>query len=158
MEELVGHPHVVGVETVDADAEGREEHRSLDALLVHRAQTRVTIVVVVGQRLELTEAIHREQVASLTALLELFQPLVEGAGLADRIEGRVGDRRGHHVAEDEVALLALRHPAHEALHLVVAMTGERILGFVVVVVEVDELIVERSHVRPFRRRRRGLKH
>ena len=140
--------HVVGVEPVDADAERREEHRAFDALLVHRAQPRVAVAVLVGERLELPELLHRVHVAPVAVLGELLQPGVVGAGLADRVERRVRDRRGDHVAEHEPALLALRHPPHEALHLVVAVAGEGVLGLVVVVVEVDEPVVERGHGRP----------
>ena len=157
-EELVGHAHVVGVEPVDAHAERREEHRAFDALLVHRAQARVAVAVLVGQRFELPELLHRVHVAPVAVLGELLEPGVEGAGLADRVERRVRDRRGHDVAEDEAPLLAFGHPAHEALHLVVAVTGEGVLGLVVVVVEVDEPVVERGHGGPLSACVKVLKH
>ena len=127
------------------DAERREEHRAFDALRVHRAQACVAIAVLVGQRLQFAELLHRVHVAPITVLGELLKPGVERAGLADRVERWVGDRGGHHVAEHEVSPLALRHPAHEALHLVVAVTGEGVFRLVVVVVEVDESVVERGH-------------
>ena len=151
-EDLVGHAHVVGVEPVDAHPERREEHRALDALLVHGAQARVAVAVLVGQWLELAELLHRVHVASAPVLGELLQAGVERTGFADGVEGRVRDGRRHHVAEDEPALLAVRHPPHEALHLVVAVTGEGVLGLVVVVVEVDESVVDRRHGAPLVRR------
>ena len=82
VEELVRHADVAGVEAVDAHAERGEEHGALDALLVHRAQPRVPVAVLIGERFELPELLHRVHVPSVAVLGSSFRPRVVGAGLA----------------------------------------------------------------------------
>ena len=140
-EDLVGDRHLGRVEALDAHREGREQERPLQALLVHHPEPRVALLVVVGQRLQLAVPgrVHRAAAGALVVLRQLLEPLVERAGLGDRVERGVRHHRLHDVAEEEVAPLALRHPAHEALDLVVAVPGERVLRLVVVVVGVDQV-------------------
>ena len=115
---------VVHHQALDAVTQGREQEALLDALLVHHVEAHVTVAVRAGQRLELAVLGLGELpvgVAAL-ALLEILQPLVERAGLGDRVERRVPGSVGDAVPEDQLAPLALLDPPDEALDILVAVT------------------------------------
>jgi hypothetical protein len=143
VEHVVGHLRVVHHVVLDAVAEGGEQEVLLDALFVHLREARVAVAVLLGERLELAVAasVERTHVAFAATFLELLQPLMERARPRDRVERGVRHTGAELPAEHEVALLALRHPAHEPLHALVAVASEGILGLVVVVVGVEELEV-----------------
>ena len=149
VEDLVGHRHVVVHEPLDAVAERREEQALLHVLLVDHVDARVVHPVALGELLELAvrllHVVERDAGHAAAALLQLLQPRVERARRGDRVERRVRHagvgEADHRRAEHHVPALALADPADVALDVLVAVTDERVLGLVVVVVRVDEHVV-----------------
>ena len=143
VEHVVRHHRVVRHVVLDAVAERGEEEVLLDALLVHHREASVAVLVLLGEWPELAvpTGVESAEVAFALALLELHQPLVERARPRDRVERGVWHPGAHAVPEHDVTALAFGDPPHVPLDALVAVTRERVLRLVVVVVGVEKLVV-----------------
>ena len=119
---------------LDADAERREQQRAGEALLVHHLQARLAVAVLRAQRLELAERLDDRLLLRVAAV-----PVVQRAGLGHRVEGRVGDVGVDRAAHEQPAPAVDVGPPHAPVaQRAVPVPGERVLGLVVVVVEVED--------------------
>ena len=139
---------VVPQRVLDADAEGREQQRRPDVLLVHHGQAGGGVPVLGPDRLELAERLDDRLLLGVPPV-----PLEERAGLGHRVEGGVGDVAVHLAANDQpAATVDLGPPDPPAAQALVLVPGEGVLGLVVVVVEVEDRC-HLGHAPPYEPRR-----
>ena len=146
--ERLEHGHrrlrVVAESVLETDAERGEQQRCHDPLLVHHLQADVTVPVLGPDRLQLTEGLDDVLLLRVAAV-----PVEEGSRLGDGIEGRVGDVGAHLPADQQAPAPVDLDPADAPVpQALVLVAGEGILGFVVVVVEVEDPGGVRRHRRP----------
>ena len=151
-EELVGHAHVVGVEPVDAHAQRREEHRAFDALRIHRAQAASRSRYSSGSGSSSPNFSIGCTLRPLPCSASSFRRAWNEPGLPMGLNVGFGMAAATTLPKMSWRFLPSDTHRTKRLHLVVAVTGEGVLGLVVVVVEVDESVVDRRHGAPLVRR------
>jgi hypothetical protein len=119
-------------------AEGREQPASGQALIVQRAEPGVGVAVLGSDRLVVADALERVDAAGVAAEV-VVQAARLGHGIERGVAHRPADATAHHVVAPAVNGRPLHAAGREGR---VQVAGERVLGFVVVVVRVDDRVAE----------------
>ncbi|WP_261901134.1 hypothetical protein [Mycobacterium marinum] len=117
------------------DPEGGQHDAALHALFVHGRQPSVAVTVFGANRLQVAEQCVEVGASGIAAA----EVLVERAGLADRVEGRIRDEPVYPAPDDQPRSAVQLGPLDGTLFVfALDVAGERVHRLVVVVVAVEE--------------------
>jgi hypothetical protein len=136
----------VGERLLHPDAQRGEEDGPFHALVVHDLQAGVAVLVLgmVGQPVEVAEQLGRVSAFRVAAP----EVLVERARPGDRIPRRVRDEPVDATGHQQAFPAVHRRPLHGPLAVLrFDVAGERVLGFVVVVVAIEQPEIQVGHHR-----------